>query len=165
MPLLTLSESEYSKNFDCLRHRKSWVEDGSRELWWELYAKCGPKRKDGHLVTQKEANKRSRVNNPEKHLWSRAKYRAKQRNLDFDIDVEDVVIPDVCPILGIKIEVLTMDRTGKVPGSPALDRIDSSKGYIKGNVHVISDRANQLKSDGTAEELKAVADWMAENGT
>lgn len=62
-------------------------------------------------------------------------------------------MPIYCPVLGIKL----------VPGgqikdhSPSLDRIDNTKGYVKGNVHVISDRANRLKSDGTPEELMKVA--------
>ena len=44
--------------------------------------------------------------------------------------------------------------------SPALDRIDNTKGYIRGNVWVISHRANQMKVDANIEELKLFAEWV-----
>jgi hypothetical protein len=43
-----------------------------------------------------------------------------------------------------------------------LDRIDNNEGYVKGNVAVISFRANTLKNNATAEELRAIADYMDE---
>ena len=83
---------------------------------------------------------------PRSPMWSRAKYRAKQKSLDFNITKEDIIIPDTCPLLGTPME------------SPSLDRIDSSKGYIKGNVWVISNRANTLKNDATLQELKTLVE-------
>jgi len=50
---------------------------------------------------------------------------------------------------------------GKVSdNSYSLDRIDPSKGYVKGNVEVISHRANTLKSNATIEELEKVIQYM-----
>ena len=83
-------------------------------------------------------------------MWSRAKYRAKQKGLEFNITKEDIIIPDTCPLLGTPME------------SPSLDRIDSSKGYIKGNVWVISNRANTLKNDATLSELKLLVERLEE---
>lgn len=89
--------------------------------------------------------------NRERCLWTKAKKRAKKRGLEFNIEVSDVVIPEFCPVLGLKLE----QGKGKMQASsPTLDRIDSSKGYIKGNVRVISYRANMLKNNATVEELK-----------
>jgi hypothetical protein len=79
-------------------------------------------------------------------MLSRAKYRAKQRGLDFNITKEDIVIPDICPLLGTPMK------------SPSLDRIDSTKGYIKGNVWVISNRANTLKNDASLQELELLVE-------
>ena len=83
---------------------------------------------------------------PRSPMWSRAKYRAKQKGLDFNITKEDIIIPDTCPLLGTPME------------SPSLDRIDSTKGYIKGNVWVISNRANTLKNDATLTELETLVE-------
>jgi hypothetical protein len=89
-----------------------------------------------------------------------AKVRARKAGIPFNIDISDVVIPERCPVLGIKIECAT---TGgfKSGTAPSLDKIIPELGYIKGNVRVISHRANMLKRDGTAEELMKIAIWVA----
>lgn len=53
-------------------------------------------------------------------------------------------------------------RGVKQDDSYSLDRIDSSKGYIKGNVWVISLRANRIKNDSTPDELRLIADKVDE---
>ena len=87
-----------------------------------------------------------------------ARCRAKKRGLDFNLTIEDVVIPAVCPILGIEIK--RKDGRGGREFSPSLDRIIPSLGYIKGNTAVISYRANRIKNDGTAEEHEKIAAWI-----
>ena len=73
-----------------------------------------------------------------------AKNRIKK--LPFNIEITDIIIPEICPVLGIKIEI----NEGKYKdNSPSLDRINNSLGYIKGNISIISWRANKLKNDGT----------------
>jgi len=44
--------------------------------------------------------------------------------------------------------------------SPSLDRIDSKKGYVPGNVMIMSWRANRIKNDGTAAEHKKIAEFL-----
>lgn len=92
-------------------------------------------------------------------LYKSAKSRAKQRSEEFSIDLEDVVVPDKCPILGIPLKY---NRGIKEDNSYSLDRIDSSKGYIKGNIWVISLRANRIKNDSTPQELRLIADKVEE---
>lgn len=95
----------------------------------------------------------------EKRMLRRAKSRAKERGLEFDIDLSDIYIPAHCPILGIKL-VAHKGRSGGNPNSPALDRIDNKKGYVKGNVMVVSHRANMMKVDASPEELVKFAEWV-----
>lgn len=97
--------------------------------------------------------------NIEKQLLYCAKSRAKKRGIPFDIDIGDIIIPKVCPVLGIDIfrsEPVPNSVKRNLPNSPSLDRIIPSLGYVKGNVRVISWRANDLKSDGRLEEFEAI---------
>lgn len=95
--------------------------------------------------------------NPERYLLTCAKIRARKENREFNIGIEDIIIPEYCPVLGIILEPCKGVRG---PSSPSLDRIDNTKGYIKGNIRVISWRANRLKSDATVEELNRVIKYM-----
>lgn len=74
-------------------------------------------------------------------LHSRARQRAARRGLPFDLRVSDVIVPSVCPALGVPILI------GKTRSlfSPSLDRIRPGLGYVRGNTRVISDKANRLK--------------------
>lgn len=91
-------------------------------------------------------------NNPARQMFSRAKLRAKKDGREFSITLEDIVIPEYCPALGIRLT--WGEDTGKIgPGNMTLDRVDNTKGYVKGNVQVISWRANAIKRDATLQEL------------
>lgn len=72
---------------------------------------------------------------------------------DFNLDRSDIVVPDCCPILGTPFEYKTYYTS-------SIDRIDSDKGYIKGNVQVISHKANAMKNSATKEELVKFANWI-----
>lgn len=93
--------------------------------------------------------------NPVAQMFSRVKSRALREGIPFDIDKSDISIPEVCPVLGILLS-RNIGRRGYSPSSPSLDRIDPGMGYVKGNVRVISARANLLKSDATIDELSLV---------
>lgn len=94
-------------------------------------------------------------------MFTRIKSQAKKRDIEFSIEESDIVVPDVCPVLGIPLRFRT--EGGKPyadPDAPSLDRVDNSKGYVKGNVRVISYRANTLKKDATLTELEALVNYM-----
>lgn len=105
-----------------------------------------------------EYQRQYKANNPAKCMLHRARTRAKKKGLEFNITENDIIIPDICPVLGIKLEY---KFEGKQDCSPSLDRINSDLGYIKGNVQVISDRANTLKNNATIEELLLVVEHMS----
>lgn len=101
-----------------------------------------------------------RAKNKEKYLWQTAKYRAENKGLEFAIEVSDIVIPEFCPVLGIKLkgsDGIDLD----ISASPSIDRIDSSKGYTKENIVVMSRRANCLKNDATREEIEKIFHWYS----
>ncbi len=102
-----------------------------------------------------------RHSNPEKVLLGSAKSRAKRNNLEFNIELSDIIIPEFCPILGLKLEMAT--GKGPTDNSPSLDRINNDLGYIKGNVRVISFRANSLRKDGTLEEFEKIINDIKKN--
>ena len=91
---------------------------------------------------------------------AQAKKRAKEKGLDFDITVDDLVWPEYCPILRVRLVYEGRGSKSFLPDSPSIDRVVPSVGYVKGNVQVICARANVIKSNATIEELRAVADFM-----
>ena len=96
-------------------------------------------------------------------LSAKSHNRIRHRNkYDFDIDEEYLQLfdTDTCPILGIPIQCNNDKRRRQQShDSKSLDRIDSTKGYIKGNVQIISWRANRLKGDATLEEMVLIGKW------
>jgi len=81
-----------------------------------------------------------------------AKSRARSLGVEFNLEYEDVFIPTHCPILGTEF---VLGEANYYEYSPSMDRMDPTKGYIKGNVKIISLRANRMKSNATKEELIA----------
>ena len=96
--------------------------------------------------------------NPEMYVVYEARKRAKKFGLECTITAEDIVIPEICPVLGIKLVRGKTDKNRD--GSPSLDRIVPELGYVPGNIAVMSYRANRIKNNGTADEHRRIADWM-----
>lgn len=108
----------------------------------------------------KEASARYRKNNPEAVMLRNAKQSAKKRGLAFDLELSDIVIPEVCPALGIPL----FKNGARGPNTPSLDRIVPSLGYTKGNVVVVSLLANRIKTDATTEQILAVGAFYKKFG-
>lgn len=88
-----------------------------------------------------------------------AKQRAKTLNVPFNISPVDFDMPTRCPVLGLEL-CMTHPPGGPKDDAPSLDRIIPNLGYVKGNVMVISQRANRIKNDSSIEELKKVVDFL-----
>ncbi len=106
--------------------------------------------------------RRVKCQTPEWKMHQRAKQRAASSGREFDLEFSDIVIPASCPILGMPLVVHSGSSGGK-PDSPSLDRIDSTRGYTKDNIQVISHRANVMKADASVDELKRFASWISTN--
>lgn len=102
---------------------------------------------------------RRRLEQPAKELWSRARKRAQKRGVPFSIQPDGIVVPKQCPVIGIPLVV----GGGRSPNSPSLDRIDPLNGYVAGNVRVICDYANRLKSNLSPAELAFQSEFGTEN--
>lgn len=125
----------------------------------EYYANNKEKRKEvGQRYYNKNKDKinalakQKRYASPEKNIFLKVKHKCKQSGQEFSIQLEDIIIPEYCPLLGIKL-----DPTGARDSLPSLDRKDNSKGYIPGNVWVISVLANTMKNKATKEQLMSFA--------
>jgi hypothetical protein len=87
-----------------------------------------------------------------------AKYRAKRFGVPFSIVEADVPIPELCPILGIRLE---KQRDIHKNNSPSIDRVNPKLGYVVGNVQVISHRANYIKNNETDPKVfEAIASYL-----
>ena len=91
-----------------------------------------------------------------KLLYKNIKSRCKRIGREFSIELDDIIIPKKCPVFGFDLK--REDRETWMC-APSVDRIDSSKGYIKGNITVVSRRANILKRDATVEELEQLFNY------
>lgn len=96
-----------------------------------------------------------------KWLYYNAKRRAKVLSLPFDLEATDIIIPKMCPILGIP---LTFGSAISSDNSPAIDRIVPAKGYVKTNIQIISNLANRIKTNATTKQIRMVADYLEKLG-
>jgi hypothetical protein len=106
------------------------------------------------------SRRKHREKYPEHHIFIRIKTKCKTRNIPFEIEESDIIIPEFCPVLGIK---LNMSHGKPRDSSPSIDRINPKLGYVKGNIMIISNRANTVKSNGTAEEHEKIAKYIRDN--
>ncbi|MBS7457681.1 hypothetical protein [Coralloluteibacterium stylophorae] len=97
-----------------------------------------------------------------RRLVRQTKYRARKRGIEFDLTHEDVPIPACCPVLGIPL-YRAIGAKAQGPNSPSLDRIDPNRGYVRGNVLVVSSKANSIKNNATPRELLQVACFYQEH--
>lgn len=97
-----------------------------------------------------------------KESLRRAKYRARDKDVPFDISIDDLLpLPTHCPIFNIELDYQAIANVQL--NCASIDRVIPELGYVKGNVRIMSWKANKLKSFGTADEHRAIAKFMTEN--
>ena len=179
-PEVTEHRKEYYKEYyskpEVREHRKEYVKEyyskpGAKERQKEYmkeynkeyYSKPGAKERQKEYM--KEYYSKPEVIERRKEYYSSIpgklasiKSRSRIKNLEFNVTLEylESIYPDdsLCPLLNIPLD---WNTTPKHPSTPSIDRIDNSKGYIKGNVQWVSWRANQLMRDATPDELLMVS--------
>lgn len=122
---------------------------------WHRQRAADPEYRKGKAAYQRQM----KLNDPRGEMLRNARRRAKRDGLLCTISKNDIVIPDVCPVLGIPLRK-TAPRRPPPDDAPTLDKLIPEKGYVPGNVTVISWRANTLKRDGTIDEFRRLLGWL-----
>jgi hypothetical protein len=143
--------------------------------------KCHGKRSRDRYRNLSESDKKAYINNASKNYkkWSKdnvlrfrltaARNRAKQKGIDFSINLPYLELllnkqNGMCPYLKIK---LTHTKNALTTNGGfetiSIDRIDSSKGYIKGNVELVSGIINSMKNTLSKEEFIHTIKWVYNN--
>jgi len=136
----------------CQEHSKrTYAQDPERSI---LRATKSQKNRRDAICAYKRDQIRK---HPERYLHHSARTRARRRGIPFDLSVNDIRIPENCPVLGVP---LTINDGNCGPNSPSLDRIVPDLGYVRGNVVVISHKANTIKSNATLDELRLVLRFL-----
>ena len=118
---------------------------------------CNKRRYDQNVTNIRKLARKAYALDPRKVMLKHAHVRAIKRNVPFNLCLDDIVIPKVCPVLGI---ILKIGQGKHNENSPSLDCILPDLGYIADNVMVISMRANRIKNDATLEELQKVCGYL-----
>lgn len=102
-----------------------------------------------------------------KRAWATAalhnsRRRASERNIPWALTREAIesLLTDSCPALGIGLKY---EPGPLADNSPTLDRRDPSRGYLPDNIVVLSSLANRIKTNATAEQVRAVLVYMENN--
>lgn len=133
------------------KYQKSYQSKPESRERCSLWKKNALANKSGHKEKLAIQSRAALLRNTAGIMLSRAKRRAQLNGMDFNLVKEDIVIPEICPILEIPIFVGTK---GNYANSPSIDRVNSDRGYTKNNIRVISMLANTMKSNASPELLR-----------
>ena len=139
------SLSPYCK--DCTKVQRQQYYDDNKE---HIQAKVKARR-----ISSKEQFRQYDLNKAHNNYEGILFQSTKADNIEHTISKHDIIIPDKCPYLDVPLTRL--HGQGQLPTNASIDRIDNSKGYIKGNIQVISKLANRMKNHATKEQLIAFA--------
>ena len=152
------SKAYYEANKEKLAARGKAYYEANKEkvtVLHKAYREANKEKEAARKKAWREANK-------EKSMLHTVRKRAKKNSIPFNLteDYLKSIYPYdmICPVLGFEMS-MGADEKGSNDTSPSLDRILPEKGYIQGNVVVVSMRANAIKRDATPEEIRKVADF------
>lgn len=147
------NQNYYQKNRQRLIDASALYQKVNRDRVNEKNRKWVLDNPDKMQIINEKKQRKKRCTPFEKQLFHNAKNNAKKRGQEFNIILEDIVIPEYCPLLGIKLIKEEENYIFHHKALPSLDRVDSTKGYTKDNIWVISYLANKMKADASLEDL------------
>ncbi len=146
---------EYSKKYRNSEKGRAKVQE---------YIKCGKKAKTQKLSYEKwkkkfNENKNSCMQRAKTYIIGNIRSRATVNKLPFNLTHEDIHIPDKCPVLDLNL-TFYVDGFSERNNTISVDRLIPELGYVKGNIRMISMKANRLKSNASFEEIELLYNWM-----
>lgn len=150
----------YNNGYESWLSPTAWESKQARmRKWAKSRRKSDPDYAARQVAATRAGQVKCQIERPNVHMWRRCKVRASIKGMAFTISPEDIVIPERCPVFGL---VLRIAKGYADDNSPELDRIDNLRGYVPGNVIVVSRRANRIKNNATITELMTVARFYAD---
>lgn len=137
---------------DCERYRKTYYENHRQQ---EIDRAKRSQNKD-RVKTNKYKRELKR-RNPVGYMVWHLRAQAKRNGIPFNLTKEDIVIPEFCPVLNIPLQ---MNDGYSQSNSLSVDRLIPELGYVKGNISIISHKANTMKNTATLQELKNLVQWL-----
>lgn len=145
------------KNQEYLLKKRNEYKESNRNLLNAKQKEYYHNNKERMRAKARERYYKAKNSSPELFLWRAAKHRAKSKGLEFSISIDDISIPEYCPVFPwIKLECC--NKVSKQ--SPSLDRRDNAKGYTPGNIRVISHHANSLKKNLDTREFQRIYKYI-----
>lgn len=138
--------------YDPIKRKLDYQKNKERDL--ATNKKWRDSHKDWKKKWSKQRYEKFRKTDPISFMIKHAKARAKKKQLEYSLNKEDIIIPEKCPYMRKPF------IWGDYNYTPSIDRIDSSKGYTKDNIEIISALANRMKWCSTSEELLTFAEGV-----
>lgn len=164
-------ETKFCKRCSTTKHYKEFRQVGKSGKKKKIGGWRDIEKKHRYFICQRCESIRSQKvyrEDGSKQRFYTIKKRAKEKGIPFDLTVEDFKTlfdnaPTHCPILGIKFEhrkIGSKDGSKQNHSAPSIDRLDPKKGYVKGNVMVMSAMANRIKTDATIDQIEKVLNFL-----
>lgn len=165
--VLEKARTQYAENSEKLKQKEKERRQNDPERAREVARKSRQKNLDrvreeskryreSHREFMRDSVKAWYYQSLQRRLFDNAKHRANTKGIPFDITIDDIVVPDVCPVFGVPF----VWGDGINDYSPSLDKVIPKLGYVKGNIQVICTLANRIKSNATAEQVEKVLQYL-----
>ena len=160
-----LSAKYRKENIDIIREKDKLMKRKLREENYEEVVRKAREYRGKNIQRLTEKDRNRIENRPEYFLFSSARMRARKMNIEFSITEQDIKElldkTTVCPLRQVTFQRGKNQKPHD--NSPSLDRIDSTKGYTKDNIQIISYKANTSKNTTTLEIYEKIVIGLKNN--